>query len=135
MVLNLLTFVHRVEVCNTVVNSQLMHKSKFANVHLDVLGRSNVGQTMELFVSFGSGTPITTGQTITFLARTCPNACSGNGDCNVLTGSCQCDADHYATDCSLRRCKYDCSLKGTCNNGVCDCDVGFGGQWCDQVEM
>ena len=86
-------------------------------------------------------------------ANSCPNACSGKGNCNSY-GQCACWTGYTGADCSLRTCTYDyawtgyasatdtlhsntaeCSNMGICDRktGICECFDGFGGQACERI--
>merc|ERR1719331_3062598 len=61
-------------------------------------------------------------------ACTCPNRCSGNGEC--FNGQCKCFPGYTYFDCSLRVCPSDCSNNGFCYNATCHCNPGWKGGDC-----
>jgi alpha-tubulin suppressor-like RCC1 family protein len=72
--------------------------------------------------------------------RKCLNDCSGRGDCNKVTGKCECGTSAIGTayigpDCSLRQCEDPkCSGHGTCqlDRGICKCNSLYKGAACAQ---
>ena len=76
--------------------------------------------------------------------RGCPNSCSGQGSCGPLRGGarcpggrdcCTCNPDFMGDDCGTVRptCPDNCSGHGTCLHGTCSCNVGFGGESCNDA--
>jgi hypothetical protein len=59
----------------------------------------------------------------------CPNACSGNGECNEMTGECECKPTFQGPDCSLKSCG-NC-IHGHCAGDVCVCDIEHFGESCE----
>ena len=65
-----------------------------------------------------------------------PKECSPScvhGDCDLETGTCECDLGYTGESCSCRECLVDdCGTHGTCSceNGKCDCDTGWFGELC-----
>jgi hypothetical protein len=86
---------------------------------------------------------------IGFAAATCPNLCSGHGNCG-LEDRCTCHANWQGADCSERVCNFglawvdaptaastahwyaECSNKGICDRttGECACFEGYTGKGC-----
>lgn len=68
----------------------------------------------------------------------CPNDCSGHGLCPQPSTDvyfppvCLCDELWKGEDCSIRRCKNECTGKGICVNGTCVCNEGWTGQDCSK---
>ena len=60
---------------------------------------------------------------------TCPNECSGRGQCRDWT--CACDTGYTGPDCSLLACAHGCALNEHCYNGTCACKPGWTGRQCD----
>lgn len=60
-----------------------------------------------------------------------------HGSCNTQTGDCVCttgwEDDSLGNTCDSKQCPLDCSSHGTCNNGTCSCDSGWGGTSCNTV--
>ncbi len=48
----------------------------------------------------------------------------------VAGAKCVCENAYTGADCGQLRCPHDCSGKGTCFNGVCQCEAGFFGIDC-----
>ncbi|KAN0028739.1 hypothetical protein ACTFIV_010592 [Dictyostelium citrinum] len=75
----------------------------------------------------------------------CPTSnsksCSGNGNCNSVTGICTCNTDYYQSDCSKKHCPkgangFECSgyLNGECNDdGTCSCHSPYYGIDCGSI--
>jgi hypothetical protein len=59
----------------------------------------------------------------------CPNACSGNGDCNEMTGECSCHTTFQGPDCSLKSCGS--CIHGNCAGETCVCDLDHFGESCE----
>jgi hypothetical protein len=71
----------------------------------------------------------------------CPRNCSGHGRCEERDGedssaSCACEAGFTGHFCATQLCPADCSGHGRCHalDGTCDCDQGYGGGDCAQVQ-
>jgi len=79
----------------------------------------------------------------------CPGACSGNGECNIGTGMCECADGFYGIDCSQIECTNTdvhpgCGENGECRENsveidgqlrsVCDCIQGFTGDDCSTLD-
>lgn len=74
--------------------------------------------------------------TVTFSASvsedmtlSCPNGCSGKGECMV--GHCQCNPGFSGDDCSDSVCPVLCSQRGEYINGECQCNPGWKGKECN----
>ncbi|VVC40590.1 Hypothetical protein CINCED_3A025864 [Cinara cedri] len=74
--------------------------------------------------------------TVTFTATvsqdmtlSCPNGCSGKGECMV--GHCQCNPGFSGDDCSDSVCPVLCSQRGEYINGECQCNPGWKGKECN----
>ncbi|KAM9996299.1 hypothetical protein ACTFIY_002490 [Dictyostelium cf. discoideum] len=65
----------------------------------------------------------------------CPLDCSTpNGTCNINTGICTCDNEHFGKECEFTQCPNDCSTpNGTCDvyAGICSCDNEHFGGGCE----
>ena len=64
--------------------------------------------------------------------------CSGNGDCDWTTDTCDCDTGYYGTNCSgvcPGGADSPCSGQGTCDSdtGACYCECGYSGDDCSEV--
>ncbi|KAL0219089.1 hypothetical protein P9112_004742 [Eukaryota sp. TZLM1-RC] len=60
----------------------------------------------------------------------CPLDCNSVGTCNTATGSCFCPSSHFGEACEFTICPNNCSERGQCSNGKCDCHTGFMGVDC-----
>jgi len=73
-------------------------------------------------------------------AKSCPNNCSGNGECTLGdTGViCSCASGWEGNDCSAGQCINNCNGNGECvleegvGNGTCYCSAGWSGPNCAQ---
>lgn len=63
--------------------------------------------------------------------KTCPDNCSGNGECLFSIGRCQCFKGFEGEKCEKKVCLNDCSNNGKCLNGTCICNQEFFGQSCE----
>ncbi|XP_022179145.1 teneurin-m isoform X3 [Myzus persicae] len=63
------------------------------------------------------------------MTLSCPNGCSGKGECMV--GHCQCNAGFSGDDCSDSVCPVLCSQRGEYINGECQCNPGWKGKECN----
>lgn len=60
--------------------------------------------------------------------------CAGHGVCDRPTQQCICRQGYVGKDCSIDdgSCgSQHCSNHGHCRSGVCECDIGFGGEHCE----
>jgi hypothetical protein len=68
----------------------------------------------------------------------CPRNCTGHGRCEERddASSCACEAGFTGHFCATQLCPADCSGHGRCHamDGTCDCDDGYGGLDCSQVQ-
>ena len=60
-------------------------------------------------------------------------SCSGHGVC-LINGSCKCDNFYMGRKCQFNSCPGQCSGHGTCIEGVCICNFGWGGEGCSIVK-
>lgn len=70
--------------------------------------------------------------------ETCPNACSGNGEC--FEGECACAPEWTGDDCSVKSerkaCIDGCSGHGACSEtGACECVGYYKGDECERLEL
>ncbi|XP_025201186.1 teneurin-m isoform X2 [Melanaphis sacchari] len=63
------------------------------------------------------------------MTLSCPNGCSGKGECMV--GHCQCNPGFSGDDCSDSVCPVLCSQRGEYINGECQCNPGWKGKECN----
>lgn len=67
--------------------------------------------------------------------RTCPNDCSGNGECSQITGTCKCYPGYSGYKCDVfKGCPNDCNQRGKCINGICQCDFPYTGSECSIID-
>ncbi|XP_077586752.1 attractin isoform X1 [Stigmatopora nigra] len=77
-----------------------------------------------------------TGFNISYSVNTCPNNCSGRGDCypDVDTGvpRCRCLDGWKGDACDVPYCLQDCGFpqRGRCRNKTCHCSLGWQGPGC-----
>jgi len=85
-------------------------------------------QTPALDIAVGNDhTLILTGQ------RSCPGGCNYKGDCDVVTGYCNCASGFTGYDCNLYSClDAKCNGHGSCDTsvGICVCDSDYTGASC-----
>ena len=67
--------------------------------------------------------------------KICPNNCTQNGTCNIITGTCKCNNSYKGDDCSIpvsarTDCINDCSGHGICKDKICKCNDGWTGPSC-----
>jgi hypothetical protein len=60
----------------------------------------------------------------------CVDNCNRNGTCNVDTQTCECEDDWTGVACDVPACSRGCCTHGRCDNGVCACVPGWGGEDC-----
>lgn len=72
--------------------------------------------------------------------NTCPNSCSGRGECRVGNSSdsvrCECDANWKGEACDVPYCMADCGApeRGRCQDKACLCKAGWQGG-SDRLEL
>ncbi|XP_052255440.1 attractin-like protein 1 isoform X1 [Dreissena polymorpha] len=72
-----------------------------------------------------------TGFHLKYRLAVCPRNCSGNGQCNTTSMSCECDTGFTGEACDMPKCPNNCSLNGLCTSeGYCNCYDGFKGSDC-----
>ena len=62
----------------------------------------------------------------------CPK-CFNGGTCNENTGKCICINGYTGDTCSNAPCPGNCSGHGSCLNGTCTCNIGYGGLDCATI--
>ena len=63
----------------------------------------------------------------------CQYACihgdSAPSDNELVPFICNCHSCYEGGDCTI-----ECSEHGTCNDGTCECDLGWQGEYCDEPD-
>ena len=67
--------------------------------------------------------------------KICPNNCTQNGTCDIITGTCKCNNGYKGDDCNIpisssTECINDCSGHGVCDDNICKCIDGWTGPSC-----
>mmetsp|Transcript_137033 Transcript_137033/g.382079 ORF Transcript_137033/g.382079 Transcript_137033/m.382079 type:complete len:677 (-) Transcript_137033:372-2402(-) len=74
----------------------------------------------------GKHAPIASGE----MDAKCGQNCTGNGQCNITAGGCQCFEGWRGKYCDSKQCPDDCSGRGVCIAGRCLCNAAFFGVSC-----
>ena len=63
----------------------------------------------------------------------CPQNCSGHGKCDIDSKKCKCEAKYLGEACQEKRCKNDCTGRGSCHRSRCNCKWYYEGEDCSGI--